>query len=32
VKQFDAGNVTSGDVFGTRAYLKNNYLYRMVPP
>ena len=21
--------VTSGDVFGTRAYLKNNYLYRM---
>ena len=29
VKQFDAGNVTSGDVFGTRAYLKNNYLYRM---
>ena len=29
VKQFDAGKVTSGDVFGTRAYLKNNYLYRM---
>jgi hypothetical protein len=23
------GKVTSGDVFGTRAYLKNNYLYRM---
>ena len=22
------GKVTSGDVFGTRAYLKNNYLYR----
>jgi hypothetical protein len=21
--------VTSGDVFGTREYLKNNYLYRM---
>jgi hypothetical protein len=29
VKKFDAGKVTSGDVFGTRAYLKNNYLYRM---
>src|SRR5258705_2428194 len=29
VKQFDAGKVTSGDVFGTRKYLKNNYLYRM---
>src|SRR2546430_11620492 len=28
-KQFAAGKVTSGDVFGTRAYLKNNYLYRM---
>ena len=26
---FDAGKVTSGDVFGTREYLKNNYLYRM---
>jgi hypothetical protein len=25
----DTGKVTSGDVFGTRAYLKNNYLYRM---
>jgi hypothetical protein len=23
------GKVTSGDIFGTRAYLKNNYLYRM---
>ncbi len=23
-----SGKVTSGDVFGTRAYLKNNYLYR----
>ena len=29
VKLFDAGKVTSGDVFGTREYLKNNYLYRM---
>jgi len=29
VKQFDAGKVTSGDVFGTREYMKNNYLYRM---
>jgi hypothetical protein len=29
VKEFDAGKVTSGDVFGTRKYLKNNYLYRM---
>ena len=29
IKLFDAGKVTSGDVFGTRAYLKNNYLYRM---
>ena len=28
-KQIDAGKVTSGDLFGTRAYLKNNYLYRM---
>jgi len=28
-KQFAAGKVTSGDVFGTRQYLKNNYLYRM---
>ena len=27
--RFDAGQVTSGDVFGTRQYLKNNYLYRM---
>jgi hypothetical protein len=24
----DTGEVTSGDVFGTRQYLKNNYLYR----
>jgi hypothetical protein len=28
-KQFDEGKVTAGDVFGTREYLKNNYLYRM---
>lgn len=25
-KSFDTGKVTSGDVFGTRQYLKNNYL------
>ena len=29
MKLFDEGKVTSGDVFGTRAYLRNNYLYRM---
>jgi len=28
-QQIDAGKVTSGEVFGTRAFLKNNYLYRM---
>src|SRR5216117_993073 len=28
-KRFAAGKVTSGDVFGTRQYLNNNYLYRM---
>ncbi len=28
-KQIDAGEVTPGDLFGTRAYLKNNYLYRL---
>ena len=28
-KLADAGKVTSGDVFGTREFLKNNYLYRM---
>jgi hypothetical protein len=28
-KRIDAKEVTSGDLFGTRAYLKNNYLYRM---
>jgi len=27
--QMDTGKVTSGDLFGTRAYVKNNYLYRM---
>ena len=30
VKEIDAGKVTSGDLFGTREFLKNNYLYRMV--
>jgi hypothetical protein len=30
VKQVDEGKVTSGELFGTREYLKNNYLYRMV--
>lgn len=29
-KEFDEGKVSSGDVFGTRAFLKNNYLYRMI--
>ena len=28
-KRISAGEVTSGQVFGTREYLKNNYLYRM---
>lgn len=28
-KRMDAGEVTSGDTFGTREYLRNNYLYRM---
>jgi hypothetical protein len=28
-KEFEEGKVTAGDVFGTRQYLKNNYLYRM---
>jgi hypothetical protein len=28
-KQLDQGKVTSGDAFGTREYLKNNYPYRM---
>jgi hypothetical protein len=28
-KRVDAGNPTAGDMFGTREFLKNNYLYRM---
>ncbi len=28
-KRVDAKEVTSGDMFGTREYLKNNYTYRM---
>jgi hypothetical protein len=28
-KRMDAGEVTAGELFGTREYLKNNYLYRM---
>ena len=28
--EIDTGKVTSGDLFGTREFLKNNYLYRMV--
>jgi hypothetical protein len=28
-EKIDTGEVTSGDLFGTRDYLKNNYLYRM---
>lgn len=28
-QQIDTGKVTPGDLFGTREYLKNNYLYRM---
>jgi len=28
-QKMDTGQVTSGDIFGTRAYLKNDYLYRM---
>lgn len=28
-RQVDEGKVTAGDAFGTREYLKNNYLYRM---
>jgi hypothetical protein len=27
--EIDSGKVTSGDILGTRAFLKNNYLYRM---
>lgn len=29
-KQMDEGKVTSADTFGSRAHLKNNYLYRMI--
>jgi hypothetical protein len=28
-KEVEEGKVSSGDVFGTREFLKNNYLYRM---
>jgi len=28
-QKFDTGQLTSGDIFGTRQFLKNNYLYRM---
>ena len=28
-KDVESGKVTSGEVFATREYLKNNYLYRM---
>jgi hypothetical protein len=28
-EKIDTGEVTSGDMFGTREFLKNNYLYRM---
>ena len=28
-EKVNAGEVTSGDMFGTREYLQNNYLYRM---
>jgi hypothetical protein len=27
--KLDAGEITSGDIFGTREYLENNYAYRM---
>jgi len=29
VEEVNARKITSGDLFGTREYLKNNYLYRM---
>jgi len=29
-KQLDAGKLSTGDIFGTREYLKNNYMYRML--
>jgi hypothetical protein len=28
--QVDAGKLTPGDIFGTREYLSNNYMYRML--
>jgi hypothetical protein len=28
-QKMDTGQITSGDIFGTREFLKNNYLYRM---
>jgi hypothetical protein len=30
MKRINAGEVTSSDLFGTREFLKNNYLYRFV--
>ena len=30
VKLLDDGKLTSGDLFGTREFMKNNYLYRML--
>jgi hypothetical protein len=30
VKLMDSGKLTSGQVFGTRTFLKNNYLYRWI--
>ncbi|MEK1887990.1 MAG: DUF1254 domain-containing protein [Phyllobacterium sp.] len=29
-KEIDAGKVAVGDLFGTREYMKNNYLYRFI--
>ena len=29
-KQVDTGKITAGDFLGTREYLKNNYMYRML--
>lgn len=29
-KEMETGKVTSGDLFGTREHLRNNYLYRML--
>lgn len=30
MKKVNVGDVTSGDIFGTREFLKNNYLYRFL--